>query len=126
MTFSFDFDEACILITVAVTGHATKDTRLESLRAVRMDPRFREDYRILCNFLDNKYAPDSAECRHLGLTVSAFFRGQKVALVVSKAEAAKLKEGIAVFNTGRVEMNVFNSLTSAKSWLLAQEEAIAA
>jgi hypothetical protein len=126
MTFNVDFDEARNLIRVVATGHANKAARLESLRAVRMDPHFRDDYRILCNFRDNKYVPDSAECRHLGLTVSAFFRGQKIALVVSKAELAKLKENIAIFNTGRVEINAFNSLTSAKNWLLAQQEAIAA
>ena len=124
MSFNLDFDETSNLITVAADGHADKDTRLESLRALRMDPRFREDYRILCKFLDKKHIPDSAECRHLGLTVSAFFRGQKVALVVSKAELPKLKDGIRVFNTGRVELNVFNKTTSAKSWLLSQQEAI--
>jgi hypothetical protein len=90
-----------------------------------MDPRFREDYDIQCKFLDKKHVPDSAECRHLGLTVAAFFRGQKVALVVSKAELPKLKNGIAVFNTGRVELNVFNRTTSAKSWLLSQRQAFA-
>ena len=58
--------------------------------------------------------------------MSAFFRWQKIALVVSKAELAKLKEGIAIFNTGRVEINAFNNLTSAKGWLLSQREAIAA
>ena len=126
MTFNLDFDEACNLITVVAIGSANKDSRLESLRAVRMDPRFRDDYRILCKFSDNKYVPDSAECLHLGLTVSAFFRGQKIALVVSKAELAKLKKGIAIFNTGRVEINAFNNLTSAKGWLMSQREAIAA
>ena len=123
MTFNVDFDDASNLITVAATGHANKDTRVESLRAVRMDPRFRDDYRILCKFHDAKHVPDPAECRHLGLTVAAFFREQKIALVVSKAELSKLKDGIAVFNTGRVELNVFNKLTSAKSWLLSRRDA---
>ena len=125
MSFNLDFDEASNLITVAAHGHADKDTRLASLRALRMDPRFREDYRILCEVLDKKHVPDSAECRHLGLTGAAFFRGKTVALVVSRAELPKLKDGIAVFNTGRVELNVFNKTTSAKSWLLSQQEAIA-
>jgi len=80
---------------------------------------------LALEFLDSKRVPDSAECRHLGLTVSAFFRGQKVALVVSKAELPKLKDGIAVFNAGRVELNVFKKTTSAKSWLLSQQGAIA-
>ena len=126
MTYNLDFDETSILITVEAIGPANKNTRLDSLRAVRMDPRFRDDYRILCNFTDRKYVPDSAECLHLGLTLSAFFRGQKIALVVSKKESVKLKEGVAAFNTGRVEINVFDNLTSAKSWLLSQHEAIAA
>ena len=126
MTFDLDFDEARNLMTVAAIGHVNKNARIESLRAARMDPRFRDDYRILCKFLDNKYVPDSAECRQLGLTVSAFYRGQKVALVVSKAELAKLKEGIAIFNTGRVDINVSSNLSSAKGWLLSRGEAIAA
>src|SRR5258706_7725267 len=113
MAFNVDFDDASNLITVVATGRAGKTARLESLRAVRMDPRFRDDYRILCKFLDGKRVPDNDECRHLGLTVAAFFRGQKIALVVSKAELPKLKDGIAIFNTGRVELNVFNKLTSA-------------
>ena len=96
MTFDLNFDVACVLITIVAIGDANKDSRLESLRAVRMDPRFRDDYRILCKFLDKKHIPDSAECRHLGLTVAAFFRGQKIALVVSKSELPKLKDGIAV------------------------------
>ena len=123
-SFNLDFDEASNLVTVAAHRRADMDTRLESLRALRRDPRFREDYDILCKFLDKKHVPDSAACRHLGLTISAFFRGQKVALVVSKAELQKLKDGIRVFNTGRVELNVFNKTTSARSWLLSQREAL--
>ena len=113
------------MVQICFDAPTDKDTRLASLRALRMDPRFREDYRILCKFLDKKHVPESAECRHLGLTAAAFFRGQKVALVVSRAELPKLKDGIRVFNTGRVELNVFNKTTSAKSWLLSQQEAIA-
>jgi hypothetical protein len=126
MTFDLDFDEARNLITVVATGHANHNTRLESLRAVRMDPRFRNDYHILCCFLDDSDIPDSAECRQLGLTVSAFFRGQKVALVVSRAEMTKLQKSIAIFSTERVEINVFNDLASARGWLSSQQEAIAA
>ena len=126
MAFKLDFDEARNLITVVAVGHAKKDARLEPLRAVRMDPRFRDDYYILCKFLDPKYVPDRTQCLQLGLTVSAFFRGQKIALVVGKPELAKLKESVAVFNTGRVDINVFNDLVSAKGWLLSPVESIAA
>jgi hypothetical protein len=91
-----------------------------------MDPRFRDDYQILYKFLDKKYVPDSTECFQLALTLSAFFRGQKIALVVGAAGLGALKACIATFNTGRVDINVFSSVASAKSWLVSQREAIAA
>src|SRR5258708_40359838 len=65
MTFKLDFDEACNLITVVAIGSANKDSRLESRRAVRMDPRFRGDYRILWKFSCNRYVPYSVGCLYL-------------------------------------------------------------
>ena len=126
-TYHIEFDEARNLITVIATGHALKGMRVEALRTVRMDPRFRNDYDVLCRFVDNKHTPDKTGCLQLGLTLSAFFRGQKIALVVGKAELAPLRESIAIFNeTGRVEINAFNILSEAKTWLLSRHEAIAA
>jgi hypothetical protein len=129
MAFHLDFDDTHNLITVSTIGSANREVRLAALCALSLDRRFRNDYDILCRFLDNKYAPERTECVHLGLTLAAFFRGQKIALVVGHAESARLKESVELFNsTGRVKINVFNSVRSAKSWLflLSQLEEIAA
>ena len=126
MTFHVDFDEASVLVTVSAIGHTDKDSWLESLSAVRMHPRFQNGLPMLCSFLDQKYLFNSSEWFDLGLTLSAFFRGQQIALVVHEKELTKVKEGIAIFSTGRVAMNVFADFSSARSWLRSQREAIAA
>jgi hypothetical protein len=125
-SFELKFDEARNLISVTAIQCDNKKARLESLRAVRMDPRFRDYYHILYKFLDKKHVLDRTESFQLALTLSAFFRGQKIALVVGKAGLATLSECIATFNTGRVDVSVFSSVASAKSWLAFQQEAIAA
>ncbi len=125
MTFYLDFDDERNLITVAAIGSANAGARLESLRTLRMDSRFRNEFGILCKFVDNEYVPDGAECLHLGLTLAAFFRGQKIALVVGHAESARLKESIALFNsTARVEISIFNSVSPARGWLSSHLESI--
>jgi hypothetical protein len=126
MTFTLDFDEARSLITINARGSADRNSRLESLRAVRMDSRFRNDYHILCNFPDENYVPEIAECVQLGLTIAAFFRGQKIALVVGATELDVLRGGIEKFNTGRLEINAYGDEASARDWLYSQIEAIAA
>ncbi len=126
MTIHVGFDDARNLITVASTGAANQNERLEALRNLRLDSSFRSDYQILCRFFDDRYAPGRAECIHLGLTLSAFFRGQQIALVVGNHELAPLREGVAMFNTERVEINVFNDVIAATRWLLSQREAMAA
>jgi hypothetical protein len=125
-SFELNFDDARNLISVIAIHSDNKAARIESLRAVRMDPRFRDDYHILYKFLDKKRVPDRTESFQLVLTLSAFFRGQKIALVVGRAGLATLSECIATFNTGRVDINVFSSVVLAKSWLESQQEAIAA
>src|SRR5258708_19852191 len=70
MTFKLDFDEACNLITVVAIGSANKDSRLESLRAVRMDPRFPDDYPIFCKFSYTVHLPPSPHCLSLAPTPS--------------------------------------------------------
>lgn len=127
MTFSLEFDEARNLISVSATRSGDRAVRLEALAAARMDPRFRHDYDILCRFSDNHGAPGQSECLHLGLTLSAFFRGQKIALVVSKDELRNLQESVAIFNsTERVEISVMRTVTAATNWLTSQRNAIAA
>lgn len=129
MTFRLDFDDEHNLITVNAIGAANRATRLEALRALSLHPRFRNDYDILCRFLDNRYVPDRAECAHLGLTLAAFFRGQNIALVVGQAESPVLEESVVPFNsTGRLKISVFSNVRAAKNWLLlsSQQDVLAA
>ena len=129
MAFHLDFDDAHNLITVSTNGGASPDSRLESLRALSLHPRFRNDYDILCRFPDDRDVPDAVECARLGLTLAAFFRGQKVALAVGEAESAMFEDGVALFNsTGRLKIGVFNNEHAAQDWLfsLSQQDSIAA
>lgn len=129
MTFHLDFDDVHNLITVGTTGTAKRGDRPEALRVLSLHPRFRDDYDILCRFLDHTYAPDRAECVHLGLTLAAFFRRQNIALVVGHAEAAILEDSVAPFNnTGRLQIGVFDSEPAAINWLnlMSQQDSLAA
>ncbi len=124
MRSKLNFDEARKLITVVAVGSASMESSLGSLRALRTDSRFRGDYRVLCNFLDSKYVPKSAERFALGIVVSAFFPGQKIALVVGNPEVEKLKELIAINTGGKVDANVFNDIKAAERWLMAPTAAV--
>lgn len=125
MTYKFSFDDARKLITVVAVGSANMESSLDSLRTLRHDPSYRGDYRILCNFLDTRYVPNSAERCALGFVVSMFFRGQKIALVVGNPELEKLKELLAVITSWNVDINVFNDVKAAEHWLMSPTPAVA-
>lgn len=125
MKYKLDFDETRKLITVVAIGSADMQSSLESLRTLRMDPRFRDDYRILCNFLDTGYVSNSTERFALGRVVSMFFGRLKIALVVGNPELDKLRELVAAITASRVDINVFNEIKAAERWLMSPTAAVA-
>ena len=117
MAYTATFDPARKLIIVVQTGSDnTQHAALESMREVRLDPRFRSDYGIVCDFRQGELQPSVPDSIGAATVCKTFFKGQKVAYVIPPA-LAPMAELRAVAAAPEVEIRSFFEIADAEAWL---------
>ena len=119
MTYIIRFEPERKLVRVTAEGTEDMTAALDAMRELHANPRFKEDFRVLCDLREQRFIPTATEAYGLGTLLEGFFSGQRFAFVIADAKHAMVQQQVLATAHAGADAKVFSDIEPAISWLEA-------